>query len=731
MATELSEERKKLLKQVVDHFDGEDRATRNRQVRTWRKLKFLWDNLQYHYYSEVAHDWRVPEQDVTGDQSYYDKPVNVFRAYLESIIAALSVSVPALTCYPEDADNPLDVATAKAGNRIAELIFKHNDAPLLWLHALFIYCTEGMLACYSYPKEDKAYGTYEQRNYEDVEETTNEQLCPMCQGVMGSDSESMLPEGQSDICPSCNQEVVPVASSNTSTQSVLRDIEHLNKSRILLDVYGGLYIKVPVYARKQCDCPYLIWSYETHYSNVLEEYPNLRDKIKGGTASYDGFEQWGRLSTQYKGEYPVNNVTVRNAWLRPSAFNILTEEQTKELKKDYPDGVKVVLVNDIVADAENEDLDDYWTLSYNPLSDHIHFDPIGLLLTSIQEITNDLISLVVQTVEHGIPQTFANPKTLDFKAYANQEVIPGGIYPATSPAGRPLGENFYEVKTATLSQEVLPFANKVQELGQLVSGATPSLFGGQLEGSRTAGEYSMSRAQALQRLQNTWKMLTIWWKNIFTRAIPQFIDVMKDDERSVEKDNQGNFINVFIRKIEATGGKLGSVELEASENLPLTWSQRKDALMELFKLNNEEVLKTIGSPENLDFLRRSFGLNDFTIPGENDRQAQFEEIVQLVNSEPFSMPGQMDPTSGMPMPDQQIPSIDINQDVDDDQIHVEICRNWLVGDAGRLAKLENPKGYMNVLLHMKAHKDALMAVAMQNAAMQPPPTDQPPAAQGE
>ena len=67
-------------------------------------------------------------------------------------------------------------------------------------------------------------------------------------------------------------------------------------------------------------------------------------------------------------------------------------------------------------------------------------------------------------------------------AYRNSEVIPGGIYPATPKAGKSLSEGFYEVSTATLSQEVLPFAEKVQQMGQMVSGALPILFGGQMSG---------------------------------------------------------------------------------------------------------------------------------------------------------------------------------------------------------------------------------------------------------
>jgi hypothetical protein len=132
---EVTDDIKALLKEIVDHFDDEDRAVRDRQIRQWRRLKLLWENVQHVYYSEVAHDWRIPEterDESDNDQSYYDKPVNVFRAYLESIIAALSVTVPPITCYPDDADNPLDLTTAKAGDKIAELIFRHNN-----LHPLY------------------------------------------------------------------------------------------------------------------------------------------------------------------------------------------------------------------------------------------------------------------------------------------------------------------------------------------------------------------------------------------------------------------------------------------------------------------------------------------------------------------------------------------------------------------------------------------------------------------
>jgi hypothetical protein len=724
MAKELPDDIKRLLKEVVDHFDKEDVSIRERQIRTWRRLKLFWEGFQKAWYSEVAHDWRIWDetQGDDTDQSYYDKPVNVFRAYLESIIAALSVTVPPIKCYPDDADDTLDLSTAKAGDKIAQLVYRHNNVSLLWLHALFIYCTEGMVACYTYPKEDESYGTYEEKKYEEIEEQRQSVSCPGCgyslsdnpitPDIVNQTADSMTlnsdefmsdQSDEPDLCPSCGTMMTPTVEQKTFVTTRLSGITKKPKTRMMMEAYGGLYIKVANYAKKQADTPYLVYAYETHYANAIERYQHLHgknsltaEKISSGTGPKDPYEQWGRLSPQYQGEYPMNTVTIRNAWLRPAAFNVLQDkDDVDRLKKLYPKGAKVVLVNDEFAVACEEVLDDHWTLTYNPLSDYIHHDPLGLLLVSIQEITNDIISLVLQTIEHGIGQTFADPGVLNFNAYRQMESVPGAIYEAIPKSGKNLSESFHEIRTASLSPEVMPFAQNIQSLAQLVSGALPSLFGGQMEsgGGGTASEYGMSRAQALQRLQNIWKIFTSWWKEIFGKVIPMYINEVKDDERDVQRDKEGNFINTFIRKAELEG-KIGKVELEANENLPLTWSQQKDIVMQLLQNANPEILAILGSPKNLPILREAIGLTDFFVPGEDDKDKQYDEIKLLLNSEPM-------PTGDPMMP--EISSVDIDPTYDNHSIEFEIVRSWVTGEAGRQAKIDNEAGYRNVLLHGKLH----------------------------
>src|SRR5574340_1115035 len=118
-------------------------------------------------------------------------------------------------------------------------------------------------------------------------------------------------------------------------------------------------------------------------------------------------------------------------------------------------GVMLAMVNDIPAHYCNEALDDFWTLTQNPMSDYMNHDPLGELLTNVQDIVNDLISLILQTIEHGIPQTFADPAVVNFNAQRQIEAMPGTITPTKPISGaRNVGEAFYTAKTAARAPEV-------------------------------------------------------------------------------------------------------------------------------------------------------------------------------------------------------------------------------------------------------------------------------------
>lgn len=363
----LTDEQKVALRTLCDDFMGEDREVRDRQLRQYKLLKYYWDGITQLYWQSVAHDWRIYGIDgnrETGDQDYYDKPINVFRAYLESIIAALSVSIPPINCIPDDAENPDDLATAKAGEQISKLIYRHNDVILLWIHALFIYCTEGLIYGYTDTDYDESYGTYEENEYE--EETIEAIICPTC-GVNQPDdalannvADSYNPDDSDVPLVDVQQEVGPICVNcarildpglQKSTLKIPRFVGKSKKpkGRQCIKAFGGLFVKTAVYAKTQKESPYLIFMEDIHYSRALAECEEIRDVFyrnsnkftRNITGSYgtDPYEQWARIGTQYRGAYPTNTICRKQVWLRPETFEMVTDDKVrKQLKKLFPDG---------------------------------------------------------------------------------------------------------------------------------------------------------------------------------------------------------------------------------------------------------------------------------------------------------------------------------------------------------------------------------------------------------
>src|SRR3990172_4853200 len=752
---------------IFNNFWKEDIDVRQTSLAKWRRLKFFWNNISNTWYDSEAHDWRIYDADnLAGGtsnesgQDYYDNRINVFRAYLESIIADLSVTVPPVKCYPDDAELSIDIETAKAGDKIAELIYRHNDVTLLWLHSLYVYMTEGFVASHVSADLDMEHGSYEVEKYSEIDELHDVVSCPSCgyeisnqvvpadqinpstsmvensAGMEGLQSEQEgldfsglenspvngpvpingMEQMMGEVCPSCNEVMVPEINRVNETKRVWISSTTEPKGRVKLDAYGGLNIKIPLYARTQKECLYLYYSFEEHYAQTIEKYPDLYDcfrgKGKGANTGYDSWEQWARLNPEYRtGSYPVDNVTNKTGWFRPACYNILDKERQRHWKRKFPHGIALTFVNQEFACAREQKLDEHWTLTINPLMDFLQNDPMGMLLVSVQEITNDLISLTKQTIEHGVGLTFVDPAFIDLNAYGQTEVLPGSLIPTKTISGnRKLQDGIYEAKTASLSSEVMPFGDQIQMLGQLASGANPAIYGDM--NSATASQDSMAKNQAMARLGNIWKMFGIWWKNTFGKAIPLYIELIQVDERDVKRRKDGSFVNVMIRKIDLSG-KIGKVELEANENIPLTWSQRKDIVMQLLLSPNPQIIQMLLAPENLDVLREAIGINGFYVIGEDDRDKQYSEIQGLLESEPIETGDMMNP---------MVSSMQIDELLDNHVIQFEICRKWGVSEAGQLAKIENPAGYENVLLHAKEH---LLALQTPAAPIDPNATQEP------
>lgn len=701
-----------LLLEMMRIAEKEDEDIRFRLIRNAKRNEFYFNNLQKFYFDEVARDYRSLESisselsTIEGSTTLEDiKTVNVYRAYAESLIAAASVATPNVDFSPDDSEDPDDIETAEAYQKIAELVSRHNQAPLMLIKALTILFNQGIVFGYNFYKTDPAYGVVSKpKTVEKKEVPVADLFCPNCaQPIDRSVPISQVP--QMTNCPECGQQVSPIASARLEYVDEVTEWENTPKGRAGFDVFGMTHVKVSLYARNQAGCGYLILRIEDHVAKFKEIYSDKAEEITAGGGDTYLYERWGRIPLEYSGQLYKDLSTLRTGWFRPWYYNVLDAEDAATLKQKFPNGVVVSAIGNILVDKQEEKFDDRWTITFDPRANFIHGEPAGNALAPMQDSKTDIFNLGLQSVEYGIPETFVHPRTVNLQKYKENRSTPGMMTPALPPGpDKSLQDGFHTIKPATLSSEYVNFDRSLESLTQFITGAFPSVFGGSnLQGGQTATEYTESRARALQRLQLVWQMISVFWAKLITKTATDFAKNMLEDESFSKKQN-GTYTNIWIRKSQLKGS-IGHVEPEIENQLPQSWAQKKDFFMQILQLQIPEVGAILLHPTNTELVKEVTGMSDFYIPGENDRNKQFAEYYEL--------------SQGAPV-DEQTPSVQIDIVVDDHNVHMQVLKNILVSCIGIQLYKTNPAAYQNCILHYRSHEMAFQAKMMTMAGKTQP-----------
>lgn len=697
----LPEELQRALLEIIQKNEQEDSYIRKQQIRLWKKYERFWHGVQYIWWSETQQDWLSPidsrwDNSDQGNREgaegpFYDYVINEYKAHGESIIAALAAQIPSVRFPPDDADSEDDLVTSKVYSKIADLIQRHNQSKMTLLAALLCLWNQGLVAAYHAPKADKAFGNIKIPTYE------TKTSCENC-GYVGQDGETE--------CPNCEpmpdeQGSDPMRAPLTQN-TVVTGFTESPKSRVLIDLFGPLFVKVPYYARAQKDFGYLHLTLDQPLSFLKDLYPHVADKIENSVASADTYERVARAPSSFA--YAINDQTylgeLRRVWMRTWEVENLGSDQENEkdqLRKLFPDGIYCCFIGDTYVESRNECMDKYWTIGKAGLSTYIHSDPLGQPLIPLQEMENVLTNLTLETIEQGISTVYADPEVLDYEDYSRHEIRPGMIVPVKAKLGQKIGDSFYEGPKASLSKDVADFSERITQASQFVVGDFPSVYGGPTQASsRTAAEYSMSHNNALQRLSISWTLLVNWWGQMMDKCVRLYVENVVQDEKFVQR-TKNSYVNVWIRQSELRG-KVGEVEPEAAETFPTTIAQKQSLLMQLMQLNNAWVNAALFDPENRKVIADALAFPELHIPDEDQRIKQVREIQTMLGD--GINPGVFVP---------------IEPEVDEDPTHISTARDWAVSEAGLDAKVTNPQGYAFVIQHIMMHQQHL---AMTQA---PPP----------
>jgi hypothetical protein len=694
---------------LVKSCELEDSYIRSYQVAIWKRNENYWEGIQNIFWSDNLGDWVSMGQnglsvggagaEETRDSSgpLYDYVINIYKAHGDSIVAALSQSVPYVEFFPDDADNIEDLSTAKAKTKLSLIIQKHNKAKLRLMEILFRFYNQGLACVYRYRDRSEKHGTVKIPKYETISDTVTPYICPNCGKTLHEANEDDAELTSLPRCEVCNVDGVPGEVQERTQQKKVGE-EKFPKAKEVWEILGPLNVKVPYYARWQAEFGYLGYYFELNVAKAWDKYPDFKDVI---TADASGSkERWSRTPPSYATNWlgsseDVNLCSGKRYWFRPWQFELISGGRSDDeksaivdyLKESFPKGLHVTIITKKIVDAYEEDMDKSWVIRKCGLSSFIHTSPIGQGLVPIQEMTNQLANLTIETIEYGVPSLFADTEYLDFDTFGQQTTSPGLVTPAKAPPGHQLAEGFYEQKLATPSKEIETLRDRLDEDAQFVSGDYPSIYGGPSEGkSRTLGEYVQSGQRALARLSIMYEHLRELWADLNTLSVNEHSDEMKTfhyDEKMTQKDGQG-FKTIKSNYSDLTGGAFYA---ECSEGFPISSDAKRQLLMQLLQVPAPEVMSVMTHPENSKIIAAAMAFPELYIPGEAQRFKALCTIKTLLLSAP-AIEGQ----EGQP----DVPSIEPEPEIDDAALQIEIFKVWLASENGMDARRNNPAGYANI-----------------------------------
>lgn len=529
------------------------------------------------------------------------------------------------------------------------------------------------------------------------------------------------------------------------------------------EVYGKLEHKLPINAMTLGDCPFVQVSKEYDYAYVKGMFAEKADKIRPGSAGA-GENELDRIArinvalaleaSYVTGDSMVRDCTVQRTWFRPAMFMEVSNKKTRaELLNAFPDGCLVIVAGEAFIFARQESMDDHCTLVQAFPGSGMNRLSLCSKLLSVQKRVNNWIDLQNDYFIRCVPQRWFNVALGDPTQIKEQTSVPGAMIPYDASGLQnqaATGIPPIWVEPAPQQNPAMPdmIQQFINPLAQLVSGALPSLFGAPSNTDASSGiAVGIQRDQALGRLGTPWHAMQVATARYFSQAVRLAARMRTEPLCGMDGDTA---VRVEISELK------GQVQAfpENSANFPESWVQKQSRYqMLLSEATNPLVGQFLSAtPLNLRTAVHMAGIDGLEMPQADAWEKQVGEIEILTRQTPTPNPaqqqamqaaqamqtelaattmqgGQVAPeamqAAGQAMQAAQampplVSSVPVDKDCDDHATEMATCLWWLNSPAGRAMKCGSPEekaGWLNVKLHMLAHK----------ADVQPPmPPEKPP-----
>lgn len=546
--------------------------------------------------------------------------------------------------------------------------------------------------------------------------------CPECQAPLGD--EHFLP---------AETAVVPVV---TGYNEIPEGYEKMS-------VYGLINLKLPPYVQTFDQAGYLQLVEDINEGAVRAAHFGMHREIGPGglttggdsfsavsASETDTYERTGRMRLHdapapYGGlrSAPVTTyITYKRVWLRRWYFMGHPDPAMREkLWEMFPDGCYVAFAGDKFLEARNEDIDNHWTFCAAMPSYGIYPQAIGASTMPLQKQLNDASNIVAEHIDFGTaPPIFYDAEFISGEGLRAQKMRPGTFMPIARSRGgmaRQLSELIHQPQIK-IDSNIYNYGSSLIELVQIVSGALPSLFGGNLKGNATASAYAQSRDQALGKLQLFWAVVKQHHADTMLLGVECFKRNRTGDAEKIIVGKSNDFTSKYIRLNDLRGNIFA--EAEADEDFPQTWNEIRQNMTEMMQSNPAIGQQLWMEPANLALFKKYLGSPAITFSAEANREMQFREIDELLMTPPIPqfaqdpMTGQpvMDPMTMQPVVQDYASTIPPNVHGEDHITHIKALMEWVAdANGGIIAQKENPDGFANAMAHLLEHKKAIAEVA--------------------
>jgi hypothetical protein len=497
--------------------------------------------------------------------------------------------------------------------------------------------------------------------------------------------------------------------------------------------FGVLETRTPLLCKKQSDFPWLQLEYEVDLSQCKARYPDCEDEIKGGeTGPGDtSYARTTRLAVMQGINWAAQasgvtefTATATHTWLRPQKFvEIDNEEDRAWALREYPNGCMLTHIGKLLVDVDNQNMDDHVDLMYPIVGDGQATPACGAKIKALQDAYINLVDLTMEGCMQAIPRMHGSPDLFDIDSLNQQRRLPGQFrnLKQAPAADQKVADSVFVEPTPEFPQYMQAFMQALpSDICQMLTGIFPVTVGDADPNNETKGGILAMRDASLGRSGSSWKAWRKGYKGAMGKA------VRLGAKARMEYSNRGiiKLESKSRREVEVDLSELREnsiyCEQEGSEDIPRTYAdkQRNFAALATAATASPQGQEAQLLAANPAIVVDYIGIPGLEVPGATSKQKQLDEIDLLLEQVPLPLPNapqitaQAAQTGQQPSPEQLFASsVKIDPEFDDHAAEWQAGLAWVNSAKGQDAKNdnENKEGFLNVRLHLLAHKQQIDA----------------------